>query len=36
MPAVLIRIDAGGEWPVVVDEDEKVLSTDGARWRFVA
>ena len=36
MPQVLIRIDAGGEWPVVVDDDEALESSDGARWRFVA
>ena len=36
MPAVLIRIDAAGEWPCVVDDDEDLTSYDSARWRFVA
>jgi len=35
MPQVLVRIDSAGEYPVVVDDGEKLLSTDGARWRYV-
>jgi hypothetical protein len=33
---VLVRIDEVGRWPVVVQEDERLFSDDGARWRFVA
>jgi hypothetical protein len=33
---VLVRIDEAGRWPVVVREDEELLSGDGARWRYVA
>ena len=33
---MFIRIDAAGECPVVVDDDEDLRSNDGARWRFVA
>jgi hypothetical protein len=33
---VLVRIDEAGPWPVVVAEDEKLLTGDGARWRYVA
>ena len=36
MPQVLIRIDAAGEWPVLVRDDEALLPTgDGSRWRYV-
>ena len=35
MPQVLIRIDAAGEWPVVVEDDEEVPAGDGTRWRYV-
>ena len=35
MPQVLVRIDAAGEYPVVVDDGETLLSGDGARWRYV-
>ena len=35
MPKVLIRIDAAGERPVVVDDDE-ALPANGVRWRNVA
>jgi len=36
MPQVLIRIDAAGEWPVVVDDEQSLAGEDDARWRFVA
>ena len=36
MPQVLVRIDSAGEYPVVVDDDTKLLAgEDGARWRYV-
>ena len=35
MPQVLVRIDSAGEYPVVVDDGETLLSADGARWRYV-
>lgn len=35
MPQVLVRIDAAGEYPVVVDDDETLLAGEGARWRYV-
>ena len=36
--AVLLRIDAAGEWPVVAgpDTDLSVASEKGVRWRLVA
>ena len=35
MPQVLVRIDAAGEYPVVVDDGDTLLAGDGARWRYV-
>jgi hypothetical protein len=35
MPQVLVRIDSAGEYPVVVDDGEELLSGHGARWRYV-
>jgi len=35
MPQVLVRIDSAGEYPVVVDDGETLLTGDGARWRYV-
>ena len=35
MPQVLVRIDSAGEYPIVVDDGERLLSGDGARWRYV-
>jgi hypothetical protein len=36
--AVLLRIDATGEWPVLAgpDTDLRAAAPDGARWRLVA
>ena len=36
MPRVFIRVDAAGEYPVVLDDDEESFSGDGARSRWVA
>ncbi len=36
MPSVLLRLDAAGPYPVLVDDDEKLLTSEGVRWRFVA
>ena len=35
MPQVLVRVDAAGEYPVVVDDGETLLAIDGTRWRYV-
>lgn len=35
MLQVLVRIDAAGEYPVVVDDGQTLLAKDGARWRYV-
>jgi hypothetical protein len=35
MPQVLVRIDAAGEYPVVVDDGKTLLAKDGTRWRYV-
>ena len=36
MPTVLIRLDEAGPWPVLVDDDEDLMTEPGVRWRFVA
>ncbi len=36
MYAVLMRIDAAGECPVIVREGERLPGGPGVRWRFVA
>jgi len=36
MPQVLIRIDAAGQGPRLMDDDEGLTSYDGPRWRYVA
>ena len=36
MPTVLILLDEAGPWPVLVDDDEPLLTAPGVRWRFVA
>jgi hypothetical protein len=36
MYAVLIRIDASGECPVIVRDGEQLPCGPGVRWRFVA
>lgn len=36
MPSVFILVDAAGAWPVLVEDDEDLLTGAGARWRFVA
>lgn len=35
MPQVLIRMDAAGEWPVVVEDDEELPGGAAIRWRYV-
>ena len=36
MPQVLVRIDAAGEYPVVVDDEGTQLAGEaGASWRYV-
>ena len=35
-PTVLIRLDEAGPWPVLVDDDEDLMTEPGVRWRFVA
>jgi hypothetical protein len=34
--AVLLRLDSAGPCPVVVYDDDQLLSREGARWRLVA
>ncbi len=36
VPTVLILLDEAGPWPVLVDDDEPLLTGPGTRWRFVA
>ena len=37
MPVVLIMFDAAGACPVLLDNDEDLLTgSEGVRWRFVA
>ncbi len=36
MPTVFVLLDEAGRWPVLVEEDEPLLTGPGARWRFVA
>jgi hypothetical protein len=36
MPAVLMRVDEAGEWPVLVRESDRLFTSKGVRWRFVA
>jgi len=35
MLRVLIRVDAVGEWPVLVGDDEALPSRDGVSFRYV-
>jgi hypothetical protein len=34
--AVLLRLDSAGPCPVIVHDDDQLLCSEGARWRFVA
>lgn len=36
MPTVLILLDDAGPWPVLLDDDEDLMTGPGVRWRFVA
>jgi len=36
MPYVLLMIDEAGEYPVVVDENDKMLIHGSAQWRLIA
>jgi hypothetical protein len=36
MPYVLLMIDEAGEYPIVVDETDKLLTHGSAQWRLIA
>jgi hypothetical protein len=36
MPYVLLMIDEAGEYPVVVDDDDRLLTRGSAQWRLIA
>jgi hypothetical protein len=36
MPYVLLMIDEAGEYPMVVDETDKLLTHGSAQWRLIA
>ena len=36
MPYVLLMIDEAGEYPIVVDENDKMLIHGSAQWRLIA
>lgn len=36
MPAIWIRVDAAGEWPVMLDDGDEMLCASGVEWRFVS
>jgi hypothetical protein len=35
MPYVLLMIDEAGEYPIVVDENDKLLTHGSAQWRLI-
>jgi len=35
MPFVLLMIDEAGEYPIVVDENDKLLTHGSAQWRLI-
>jgi hypothetical protein len=35
MPVVLVRVEAAGEWPIVVADGESLPAVDGVAYRFV-
>ena len=35
MPYVLLMIDEAGEYPIVVDESDKLLTHGSAQWRLI-
>jgi hypothetical protein len=35
MPYVLLMIDEAGEYPIVVDENDKLLTYGSAQWRLI-
>jgi hypothetical protein len=35
MPFVLLMIDEAGEYPIVVDETDKLLTHGSAQWRLI-
>jgi hypothetical protein len=36
MPYVLLLIEEAGEYPVVVEEQDQLLTTGSAQWRLIA
>ena len=36
MPFVLLMIDEAGEYPIVVDENDKLLTHGSAQWRLIS
>jgi hypothetical protein len=36
MPFVLLMIDEAGEYPIVVDENDKLLTHGTAQWRLIS
>jgi hypothetical protein len=36
MPFVILMIDEAGEYPIVVDENDKLLTHGSAQWRLIS